>query len=717
MNIQNMPQYTKTVRGIYQPSTRFKNQDFKLVFVYPMLFADKLPNYSTLEPLLRDFLAVTFLKELFVENAINVVSLASQIRPIVDEEGRQVDPMSVVMQALASNRGYEVHYGGSSSPPNYPVSSVYRYELQQKIKEKTAVIYKYTQTDPVLSRLRPYIEIITMGNLIDIPVVVGTKTFQVDTLSLLHFLITAISLNLPDGLSKESNITTIYNTLKSLNPKRYWTLLNNLRQCDISFWSRFRQFILNNIPNLLRAGRAIKSGAASIFPTAATHLNRIRALARQYSSQHPTEIPEIEQLSAILNTVQSNLDQTALFFRMCLNPTLLKSQTGVNIVTSEQSVRSDVRTGEIVSREARAAQARAISDFHRLMDVYCERLLTSSGFSIHPVPTPPNFEIVDLINECIKNIMDGAAEVDVFSPVMTSFESSSYEEIKLNLERAKKFCQFRVNLKPFDDIPSLPIAFNYQQLIDFLDKLENAVKSAQAQINTLELSISTFADNDSVRSTLNQIRTNVIEVNINRYFNSFLNQYNNNTLPAMTVVTQNSPNPITLNTVRNSYIRAFVRFVSTCFYFYYLCALRDALCSSRFISTIDVQFERSVTEVTDPVNYSLVLPLEIVLALHAAVTSRGWNELIRTTENNIVRVKTPEEMATTNVSTPSDNYIRGLIRFISLRLNVPNLFVVDSKKQIVYYKLMHQTSINQARINTIDTFIQSALNRTTTLNV
>ncbi len=54
----------------------------------------------------------------------------------------------------------------------------------------------------------------------------------------------------------------------------------------------------------------------------------------------------------------------------------------------------------------------------------------------------------------------------------------------------------------------------------------------------------------------------------------------------------------------------------------------------------------------------------------------------------------------------NDNYIMGAVKFIVQKLNVPNMMVIDEKKQIIYYHLMHQSSMRKAKLNTLDNFIK-----------
>ena len=72
---------------------------------------------------------------------------------------------------------------------------------------------------------------------------------------------------------------------------------------------------------------------------------------------------------------------------------------------------------------------------------------------------------------------------------------------------------------------------------------------------------------------------------------------------------------------------------------------------------------------------------------------------------------TREQVNKASIVDVNDTYIKSIIKFVARRLDVPNLIVIDSKKGDIYYKLMNQSDVNKTKITTIDTFIQSKLNR------
>ena len=162
MNVSGR-EYSKSTTGLRQPKN-IKDQQFKLVFIYPMLVDSKLSKYTDL---LRSYISTNMLKEIYTSNALNILSMASSISPLIDENGNIVD----------------VEGGDSDSSrmgeKRLTQQSV-RYEVEQRVKEKTYHIKRLLDVDPQLKQYKPFLEMITLNNFIDVPVIVGTKAYPVD---------------------------------------------------------------------------------------------------------------------------------------------------------------------------------------------------------------------------------------------------------------------------------------------------------------------------------------------------------------------------------------------------------------------------------------------------------------------------------------------------------------------------------------------------------
>jgi len=137
------------------------------------------------------------------------------------------------------------------------------------------------------------------------------------------------------------------------------------------------------------------------------------------------------------------------------------------------------------------------------------------------------------------------------------------------------------------------------------------------------------------------------------------------------------------------------------------------------VETIDVKLKTKSYELTDWPNYFLVLPVEIISALYSATAGFNWKKMLQSdiAQNKSLedkRKKGQEIPRSENIRTTfnlNDNYIKGIIRFIVGRLDIPNLIVVDSEKSEVFCKLMNQSDVIKMKVSTMETFIKSKLDK------
>ena len=123
----------------------------------------------------------------------------------------------------------------------------------------------------------------------------------------------------------------------------------------------------------------------------------------------------------------------------------------------------------------------------------------------------------------------------------------------------------------------------------------------------------------------------------------------------------------------------------------YYTSVVDAIC--QYVKYLDVEIETVKNDVLDLPNYTLVIPVEVVSMLHSAIIAKTWKDLV-----------SKNQTQNTNLT---DNYVKGVVKFISKKLQVPNLIVIDSKKDLVFYKLMYTSQVNKTNIRTFETFIKS----------
>ena len=123
---------------------------------------------------------------------------------------------------------------------------------------------------------------------------------------------------------------------------------------------------------------------------------------------------------------------------------------------------------------------------------------------------------------------------------------------------------------------------------------------------------------------------------------------------------------------------------------HFLASIVPSICG--FTDHLEVEVETVINDALDLPNYTLVLPVETVAMLHSAVVSKTWRNLI--------------ESGNTQNTNLNDNYIKGIVKFIHKRINVPNLIVIDSRNNQVFYKLQYMSQVNKSTIRVFETYIQ-----------
>src|SRR6056297_1268501 len=117
-------EYSKATVGLRQPQ-KILDQQFKLVFIYPMLIDTKLSKYTNL---IRSFISTSMLKEIYTSNSLNIISMAGNISPLVDEVGNLVDIEGGSNESAL--KGYVKRETQQSV----------KYDIEKRVQEKTQQI-------------------------------------------------------------------------------------------------------------------------------------------------------------------------------------------------------------------------------------------------------------------------------------------------------------------------------------------------------------------------------------------------------------------------------------------------------------------------------------------------------------------------------------------------------------------------------------------------
>ena len=715
MNITGQQQYSSSILGLRQPEKLSENSS--LVFIYPILIANKIKAETSmpLETVLRDFLSITFLKEVFIQNTISIIKMANQIQPLADEGDEVFDAnathlkvaksMGVSSGHLQFDQGGILFSGGDTRNPSYKINPQHAGAVQQKIKEKTAVITRHLKTDPKFIPLRPFVEIVTLGNLIDVPVIVGTKPQ--------HILLTSIILKKPlfDKSNKKDNLDEICAEIEKLTPEKYWTLLNNLLPKSEPVKNKMREQLeqyLSGNSNIQSAKRMLSQAYSPVSKV----VNKI--------SEFGKASPDYNSMFDILNTIKSKLNETKLFLRFALDPKLMKSQYNIDpsVSVEETSKRTDIQISPELDRFLRLTS----SNFERSVNTTGLLPLHSVFNALYPDKVneyglpPDNINFTQLkkthIDEKMMPEIEEILSVQMGTAIINAFSKNTEDLTKNQIKSLKDLSgiDLTAHLKEIDDLfvindlGSRAISWNdWQKFSLTMDKIASNCSGLNSNFERIikALTIDSGVILRTIRSKISSNLTNL--------FLELSNQYSPNIVPRLFMVASNNTNanvPFTMqiSDIQQKLIPNFVDYLTEIYYFLFLYQFQHTLFN--IIRSAEIELQTVSSDVTTWPNYTLVLPVEIVTALHAAVVSKSWSVITRSQDNTPL---SNEELGQRNIISPSDSYIKGIVKYVSRALDVPNLIVVDGKKKEVYYKLMHNDAINKTKLSTLETFVKTNL--------
>ena len=721
MNINSAPMYNTELTAMRNPSAHTDVLK-KLVFMYPMGIDQSLVNApfntfvkgdnDTIGDLCRSFLTISVLKEIFTSNALNLITTASTYRDQINQ--------NPVRQALGSLlRGESENPITNYSTANYPqLNPMDKNVLQTKVTEKVKVIKAELKSNPRLRKLNPFMQVITLQNLLDVPVVVGTWPFQLDTTVL--FAVLAIAMRLRVKLSDTQSIHNIFNKLQSyddLNLYQILTVFDNLNNNNDKVKSRVA---VRNIPG--------------------SSPDRLTILRNKISNEKPDNIKKIEQyqkryneelnayaIKNIADLKDNRIKQTEIMFNLLVDPVKLATKYGLSNEFSQSTYVS-----KKVSPQTDLLFNRTRSQFMDFVSG-CDGILSSiynlfspmipevnSGWDASHGYIPMKKKLLDTIysnfdelfdklkNEFDKNISKCIIEAGMSIKAMRSSCDGTKED----------FISLVANINKMMGDTQVPATFGFSDVQRFSESLDRLIgKFLPVSDNVLNDLVSFFGEDIT-----NIIKSNIITFVNNALSNFFdklsvTNQYGTNMQAKIFAINHDLQNynthdittgfvngnfpdqgamfdKQTANTMYSSMMNASREALTTIFKTMFLLIFRMNICD--FVEVADVEFDTAQADVLDLPNFCLVLPIEIVNALLTLQIKRNWQDAVVASGVGFNPLNTGNT--------------KGTINNIAEQLGIPNLMVVDRKRGELYYcfaYLGHRTE--KIKLQAADTFIKSHL--------
>ena len=707
MNVPGIVNYSKETVGLRQ-SDKIQNQQFKLIYAYPLIFAD------VISPQLRDacrkFQTVSYLREIIVNNSLNIITAAANANP---DYAQQNNVAQLIGNALLTG-------GSSNTNTTYqPVTnqSINTYELQRRVQEKTQLIKKYLETDPRTKKLMPAIEIITLKNLIDVPLIVGTKGFTVSSQSMLYILAIAVVTQTP--MDKISNIENIIRKLKTTKEEDWFRLLTSLTKNNKSFRERQIESFKTNYPGLRSSlqlnkltnwllkgfeGNARETGVNKLL---GLHISKDKAgEQKDLAAKQEPNTKELNNIFNILKLTKNTLDDTLLNFKFVLDPVMLKNQIGLD--TSNNTMETTVTK---FSTGQKQVFMKMYDKFMELIATPGSLFLNSAFNTLYPsptvnlnpnpqnpdqyLPTNTNINFLELKEKHFDVKLSGNIKkliFDTFSKeISNSLGSISPDEAKEKVSLVKSVCE---SMDQVDSIMMLEINdftrnsilrstnFSEDELNGFTEGITRLANNFGSMNKRFENVFSQLVNNSASLLKLVQIE---IYTNLENFFREITDRPNYT--PMMTYLFGTE-----IDKVKRIYIPQITDTLFIIFYFFFLYRLQAAICS--LVVDIDLELDSKINDVFEFPNYTLVLPLDIISGIQSAHMANNFEQLISGSDVSVI-------------SSLNDNYVKGMVKFLVKRLRIPSIMVFDDKKKEIWYQFMFMTAPEKMSLQTLDSFIKS----------
>lgn len=628
-----------------------------LVFVYPILFDKTL--IKKWESVIRDFQTAQFISQIKISNVLNITQSAVQGYG-KNIKSNYINPAEVLNNALSSNSSDNFdrslqnqlqklqidQFERQSQQNNTPSQSEYAYKLNQYIN----FIKNQVQTDPRYDNLRPAFSIITVeNNLLDIPLIVGTKTYKINTGALYWILFVSLSNN-QTNLSNVDRISTI---IKNIPKNDYVKLMTDAsviktpREKDETQLDKTYKLLSSEVNQAIN--KAIKD-----FKTVASNLNDFEndigfsiGVSDDRSTFSSVIAGSIAEQTELKNKVNSLVNQTII---SSVFPVI---QTTNNIVANpaiEHDFQSKYRT-----------------------------LLNGINATINPI-------ITNLLT-IITSKLSQREYVDSFiSVIQRNCESlkniNPYNSLNALNSASLRFSNIRRDANFGDNL----------NVVDFAEILSGESNKLYSHMDSLTSMLDDIVNSNDISNQRDRL-INQIENQITDYFYDQRNPDNSivNLNPPENAQFSNLFRQLFSGTNNNElirFIKNIIKSLANIIAFIVFYSLLSYFCE--FINIVQTKIDIAKKDVIKFPNYTLVIPIDYVKTLYFAIAARN----ITQTLNNIQTTEFEKFKLT-------ESNVHRIVDAVIDRLGVSNIIIIDDARNEIYYRwsyLKRTLKLNQSSI-------------------
>ena len=699
----------------------------RLIFLYPMLCDQKL--FRLLNDF-RDFLAVSYIGEIKISNALNITSDSYRNVGAIGQGNNAINPAQMVRQAIWSDQGMS-----HSSQPDTWTNSENRALYQDKINQSNYFLQNQIKHDPRYSKLKPVVSSITIENLINIPLIIGTYSYQIDQKYLYMILLIAMIYSIP--LDSSSNVKRIFNLIDVADKD---TLLLSIT--DPEYRNQIHKFIgydpnIDNSTGMSRTDRLQNIHKSTKTKTKRKWLNIKAKGIGKIVQKNTYELNQtsLRKLSGWMNTERS---KASLFFDLVLDINKWSAVNGHLETRNNLNINKITISSSIQSKH----YDRAISSFQHYVENCIIPILHS--LDILAGPSYGGVSISLKIEQFINDVTDDlSSNYEVISQMIVNEIQNHHSDelaMKNQINRIINLCKENVDigsatksiLNNLDSYIHLPPSLDGSDLNQFYTTVVKTADQLNARQKVLDEWIKSITNTDAGVQLPNLIREVVgkyhnivrkllfenypkgspnggawLQSGINqpasfaqRYTNfavgvlDYTQATNNKSSNLNEVVTQRAINEFykMLTEIQLSIVKLLSFFFQWNFFSYTCSYMNDV--------EIDVEIKRR--DALEFPNYCLILPLKLFEGLYMTKIISNFDQIMSKQKSNY----SIQDIDNQGGILPNISDVSRLIKLVNEQLKIPNIILVDEKTNVCYYKFMYMSKPVKVSLSAMKSYIK-----------
>ena len=727
MNISGSPTYNREVGAMRNAGTNVDTMK-RLIFIFPFGIDNSIANIpfqtiakgdmDNIQDALRAFFSVSVLKEIFASNALNLVTIASTYQRMTQQKNRST---TLINSLIRGGSNYGSYSSLSDEYGRDPLDSIPQLDssvIQSKLNEKFKRIKDSLRTDPRLKKMLPFMEVITLNNLLDVPVITGTAPFQLDTGALFSFLAAAIIQR--RKISSWSEIRSIISQLRTMPDSSVYDIYRVLSNVESSFDTPPSAIPGHNLtPPPTNSGEELQRLTAAFGREQNENRKRklklkIDAAQNQYAL-HNIALLKDDKLKELERNFLFMTSPDQLLARYGLSSSISQASYAATKVSSQTELLFD-RTKQQMLDFFSGADPIFSSTYNLLSPM----VTTDSSYNRPPnanqpnAPTRVNYiawgtNYLAMKSDLVNTFADSYDTfMDSFKRYFDTTIREDIEMVSMKISELNKSCDgvredFVALMNFFNSTLSgrngqIYPTFSLEDVMNFSDALDKVFSKFSAVGKTSYEALTKFFGNDNMKKI--EIAINNI---ISNSFDSFFTKFNATSDPtsplqakifALDTPDPNSASPMALARKKSMHFQ-FLSQVSevakTVMQTVFLLIFRINLCE--FVQVADVEFSAAKADVLDLPNYCLVLPVEVVQALMVIYTKRNLTQAVLSSGGGFNPL--------------NSSNIKGLVKTLRTQLDIPNLMVFDRKKGELYYAFRYLgTTAEKLKMQAVETFVK-----------